>query len=73
MPVLASLMFKGKRHTSTVGIHLQFNFALLHLDANAVLGGQAFVAHVSNKTTCTVAAMLDLAAVGIVNDVFKIK
>ena len=52
---------------------MQFNFALLHLHADAVFGGQAFVTDIAHKTTRPVAAVLYLTTVGVVNDVLKIE
>jgi hypothetical protein len=42
----------------------------LHLDALFV--GEAFVHHVAHKATRAIAALLDLAAVGVVDHVFKV-
>ena len=58
---------------TAIGVHLQFNFALLHFHANTVFGGQAFVAHVAHKASRAIAAVLHLTAIGVVNHIFKVE
>ena len=47
--------------------------AALDLDADAALGRQPAPAYVAHEATRAVAAVLDLAAVGVVDDVFKVQ
>jgi hypothetical protein len=54
-------------------MHLQFEFAVGHLHAQRVARAQALVVHIAHEAARAVAALLHLAAVGVVDHVFEVQ
>lgn len=65
----------GRPHVDgdpTVWIHAQLDDAMLDLHPHGVLRGQPLLAHEANETPGTVTTVFDLAAIRVVDDVFKV-
>ena len=55
-----------------IGQGVQDHEAMTHLSPDHLFVGQAALLNKANKTTCAVAAVLNLSPIGVVDDVFKV-
>ena len=65
----------GRAHidrNAAVGVEAQLDHAAVDLDAHDSLVSQALLVHIAHKAARAVAAVLDLAAIGVVDQVLEV-